>query len=160
MAKGLPRDLPRLLSSAERLLTRWLAEVLAAQGCTVEEWRVMSLLADGRGHTMSDVAEHALMPAPSLSKLVDRMVSANLVHRRKDPGDGRRILAYLSPRGRATHQRVAALVEEGQAQLLDGQEWTGELAASLARLADHLDPDGDAQSRETISKSSASARAR
>ncbi|MGW7300944.1 MULTISPECIES: MarR family winged helix-turn-helix transcriptional regulator [unclassified Streptomyces] len=134
-----PRDLPRLLSSAERLMTRRLAAALEAESCSVEEWRVLSLLSDGRGHTMSDVADRALMPAPSLTKLVDRMVSATWVYRRKDPGDGRRVLVYLSARGRTRHRAVAALAERAQDEVLAQLPDVRELEEALARLESVLE---------------------
>ncbi len=115
-------------------MTRRLAAALEAESCSVEEWRVLSLLADGRGHTMSDVADYALMPAPSLTKLVDRMVSAALVYRRKDPGDGRRVLVYLSARGRTRHRAVSALAQRAQEQALGEVTGVRELAEGLARL--------------------------
>ena len=49
---------------------------------------------------MNVVGEHALMLAPKLSKLVDRMVSANLVLRRADQEDRRRVLLFASARGK------------------------------------------------------------
>ncbi|MFJ2815267.1 MarR family winged helix-turn-helix transcriptional regulator [Streptomyces sp. NPDC091279] len=130
----LARDLPQLLSSAERLMTRRLTLALEAEGCGVEEWRVLSLLSDGRGHTMSDVAEYALMPAPSLTKLVDRLVSGALAYRRKDPGDGRRVLVYLSARGRSRHRAVAALARRAEEQLWGGPAGVRELTDGLSRL--------------------------
>ncbi|WP_328744918.1 MarR family transcriptional regulator [Streptomyces sp. NBC_00285] len=139
MSSELPRDLPRLLSSAERLMTRRLSVALDAESCSVEEWRVLAFLADDRGHTMSDVAEYALMPAPSLTKLVDRMVSAALVYRRKDPGDGRRVLVYLSQRGRTRHRAVAALARRAQEQVLAELPEVRELVSGLARLESLLE---------------------
>ncbi|MBC2906912.1 MarR family winged helix-turn-helix transcriptional regulator [Streptomyces cupreus] len=115
-------------------MTRRLAAALEAESCSVEEWRVLALLADGRGHTMSDVADYALMPAPSLTKLVDRMVSATLVYRRKDPGDGRRVLVYLSARGRTRHRAVSVLARQAQEQVLGELPGVRELVEGLARL--------------------------
>lgn len=115
-------------------MTRRLAAALEAESCSVEEWRVLALLADGRGHTMSDVADYALMPAPSLTKLVDRMVSATLVYRRKDPGDGRRVLVYLSARGRTRHRAVSVLARQAQEQVLGELSGVRELVEGLARL--------------------------
>src|SRR4051794_21566372 len=66
-------DLAHLLGHAERRLNRRLTALLAEEGCSIEQWRVMSLTADGTGHPMTEIADHALMPAPSLTKLVDRM---------------------------------------------------------------------------------------
>ncbi len=115
-------------------MTRRLAAELEAEGCSVEEWRVLSLLSDGRGHTMSDVAEYALMPAPSLTKLVDRLVSGALAYRRKDPGDGRRVLVYLSSRGRSRHRALTVPVQRAEEQMWAGLTGARDLADGLARL--------------------------
>src|SRR3954468_16129523 len=73
-------DLALLVSRAERRLVERLAALLAQEGGSVEQWRVLSAVADGAGHPMTEIAEYALMPAPSLTKLVDRMVADTLVH--------------------------------------------------------------------------------
>src|SRR2546421_12688576 len=96
----------QLLSHTQHHLTTRVAAALRKQRSSLEEWRVLSLLADGAGHSMSEVAEFALMPAPSVTKLIDRMVSTNLVYRRADPADRRRVLVFLSARGRATCRRL------------------------------------------------------
>jgi DNA-binding MarR family transcriptional regulator len=100
-------DLAHLLSQAERLVTGRLSAALEAQGLTLAQWRVLSLLADGAGHPMTEAAEFAMLPAPSLTKVVDRMVSSNLVYRRPDLRDRRRVLIYSTARGRRLQQRLA-----------------------------------------------------
>jgi DNA-binding MarR family transcriptional regulator len=134
-----PRDLAHLLSHAERRLVRRLAALLAEEGCSVERWRVLSLVGDGRGHPMTEIAEHALLPAPSLTKLVDGMVADNLVYRRPDPHDRRRVLLHISPRGRLVYERAAHRVKEEQARLLAAIGDDGELAQALGLLAKTLD---------------------
>ncbi|MFF0160976.1 MarR family winged helix-turn-helix transcriptional regulator [Streptomyces sp. NPDC005263] len=132
-------DLAHLLSHAERRLIRRLTVLLAEEGCSIEQWRVLSLTADGKGHPMTEIADHALMPAPSLTKLVDRMVADNLVYRRADPGDRRRVLLYLSARGRILHDRAAHRVHAEQARLLAAIDDQGSLATALSLLASALD---------------------
>ncbi|MGW3123704.1 MarR family winged helix-turn-helix transcriptional regulator [Streptomyces sp. NPDC001107] len=132
-------DLAHLLSHAERRLGRRLAAVLAEEGCSVEEWRVLSITADGHGHPMTEIADHALMPAPSLTKLVDRMVAANLVHRRPDPTDRRRVLLYVTARGRILHERAAKCVHAEQSRILGLIDDHGELARLLPLLSAVLD---------------------
>ncbi|MFG2127071.1 MarR family winged helix-turn-helix transcriptional regulator [Streptomyces sp. NPDC048751] len=132
-------DLAHLLSHAERRLIRRLTVLLAEEGCSIEQWRVLSLTADGKGHPMTEIADHALMPAPSLTKLVDRMVADNLVYRRADPGDRRRVLLYLSARGRILHDRAAHRVHAEQASLLAAIDDQGSLATALSLLASALD---------------------
>jgi DNA-binding MarR family transcriptional regulator len=131
-------DLARQLSRAERLLSGWTSALLAQERCTLEEWRVLKILADGRGHTMTEIAELAMLPAPTLTKLMDRMVSAALVYRRADDRDRRRVLAYLAGHGRARHERAAARLAAAEAELAARLGDTGDLTRRLAHLADVL----------------------
>jgi DNA-binding MarR family transcriptional regulator len=132
------RDLALVLSHAERRLVQRLAALLAEEGCSVEQWRVLSAVADEGGLPMTEIAEYALLPAPSLTKLVDRMVADNLVYRRPDPGDRRRVLLHLAARGRILHQRAAHRVDQDHASVLAALHDTGELAGALEHLTEIL----------------------
>jgi DNA-binding MarR family transcriptional regulator len=146
-APELPYDLAHLLSHAERRLVRRLSAQLAEEGCTVEQWRVLSAVSDGAGHPMTEIAEYALLPAPSLTKLVDRMVADNLVYRRPDPTDRRRVLLHLAARGRILHARAAHRLAADHLALQAGFPTPdpNELP-SLARALTHL-----AQALDTLS---------
>jgi DNA-binding MarR family transcriptional regulator len=101
----------QLLSQAQRSVARELARILKDEGCTVEQWRTLALLADDSSHSMSEIAEFAMLPAPTLTRLIDRMVADNLLYRRADPHDRRRVLVHISDRGRRWHARLAERVE-------------------------------------------------
>jgi len=131
--------LAHLLSHAERRLGLRMTVVLAEENCSVEQWRVLSVIADGKGHPMTEIADQVLMPAPSLTKLVDRMVADNLVHRRPDRADRRRVLLHLTARGRTLHQRAAHRLLTDQTRLLDAIDDQGDLVRLLARLTAALD---------------------
>jgi DNA-binding MarR family transcriptional regulator len=133
-------NLARLLTLVERRVMARLATTLEATGGTVEEWRIMSLLSDDRGHAMSEIAEFALLPPPTLTKVVDRMVSANLVYRRGDEVDRRRVLVFLSARGKAAYHRQCAATEHTWNDVAGtvGEEELTLLGALLARAADRL----------------------
>ncbi|MEV4670226.1 MULTISPECIES: MarR family winged helix-turn-helix transcriptional regulator [Actinomadura] len=140
---GVPQhelDLPRVLARVERDITARLGAALKTAGSTVEEWRVTSLLSDGSGHPMTEIAEHALLPAPTLTKVVDRLVSAGLVYRRPDEEDRRRILVFLSERGQEEVTRLTAAVEAEWARVQDavGREELALLRALLTRISTHL----------------------
>src|SRR2546430_10742438 len=77
-----PLDLMQLLTRAERLMARRLTAILDTEGYSLEAWRVITLLADGTGHHMTEIAEHAFLPPATLTKLVDLLVDNNVVYRR------------------------------------------------------------------------------
>ena len=104
-------------SDLERAATQRLDDALKAKGSGVDQWRILSLLVEQGGCPMHVVGEHALMLAPKLSKLVDRMVSANLVLRRADEHDRRRVLLYAAPRGKQALVEWHAAAAEVQEQL-------------------------------------------
>lgn len=133
-------DLPRLLTLVERRVTARLAAALKADGATVDEWRVLSLLGDDAGHAMTEIAEYAMLPAPTLTKIADRLVSAGLVYRRVDEADRRRVLLFCSDRGHASLAAWDAAVRHEEAGLDDlaGKEEAALLAALLARISERL----------------------
>ncbi|MDQ0585164.1 MarR family winged helix-turn-helix transcriptional regulator [Streptomyces rishiriensis] len=136
-----PQELLRLLTRAERLATRRLRFVLAGFDCSVEAWWVLDLLSDGQGHPMTALADHAFMPAPSATRLIDQLVDQNLVFRRIDPADRRRVLAYLTPRGLERRRQLVRAVRDDRAEWepLLGEERGERLEGLLDRLADVLE---------------------
>jgi DNA-binding MarR family transcriptional regulator len=141
-----PQELLRLLTRAERLAVRRVQSVLEEFDCSVEAWRVLDLLSDGQGHHMTAVADHAFMPAPSATKLVDQLVDQNLVFRRVDPADRRRVLAYLTPRGVRRRQQLVREVRADWAELeplLVDDERGERLEGLLERLAEVLEDPGN-----------------
>src|SRR2546430_2758260 len=109
-----PLDLMQLLTRAERLMARRLTAILDTEGYSLEAWRVITLLADGTGHHMTEIAEHAFLPPATLTKLVDLLVDNNVVYRRgDDPGRRRRRPLLTPPRHpgvRPGHGAVPAAV--------------------------------------------------
>lgn len=140
-----PHELLRLLTRAERLAVRRVQSVLEEFDCSVEAWWVLDLLSDGQGHNMTALADHACMPAPSATKLIDQLVDQNLVFRRIDPADRRRVLAYLTPRGMQRRQQLVREVRSDWAELepLLGDEPGERLEVLLDRLAAVLEDGGD-----------------
>ncbi len=135
----------RLLSMAERAATQRLDDALKVKGSGVDQWRILSLLVEQGGCPMNVVAEHALLLAPKLSKLVDRMVSANLVFRRADEQDRRRVLIFASTRGRqalAEWDTAAAEVQDQLREILGPD--AGLLDDLLRRLSNGLGADAAA----------------
>jgi len=121
------------LSDAERRLTRRLAQVLARHDCTVDRWRVLSLLAGGERHGMSELAEFTQLPPASATRLVDGLVADNLVHRKEDPRDRRRVLVHLTRRGQALQRQLSAAIAAEHEEIFAAVD-----EERLARLLDAL----------------------
>ncbi|MEV4414794.1 MarR family transcriptional regulator [Catellatospora sp. NPDC049609] len=131
-------DLLQLLTQAERLLQRRLSAILRAEDCSAEAWRVLSLLAAEGGRPMTEVADAAFLPPGTLTKVVDQLVEQSLVYRRVDPLDRRRIRAYLSPRGRQLHDRIAARIADSIGEIALPAAERDQLVGLLGALADAL----------------------
>lgn len=106
-----------LLKQAERRIEHQLLPILAEFDLSLEQWRVMSALADDPGLPMSTLATTAVLPNASLTRHVDKLVERGLVVRRIHPDDRRRVVTALSPVGttvaarlRAEEQRIEAAI--------------------------------------------------
>jgi DNA-binding MarR family transcriptional regulator len=123
-----------LLSDVERRIMRRLAQVLAHHDYTVERWRVLALLAGGGRQPMTELADVTQLPPASLTRLIDGMVADNLVHRKADPRDRRRVLVHLTRRGQAARRRLSERIT-AERDAIFGAVDELELASALESLA-------------------------
>jgi DNA-binding MarR family transcriptional regulator len=107
-----PVSLVRELTRATRAVTARVEPVLKAEGLTLDQWLATDVLAGSAGATMTELAVATALTGPTLTRVVDRLVMLALVFREVDNADRRRVRVYLSPRGRATHRRLAAQLAE------------------------------------------------
>lgn len=125
-------SLSLLVGRAQHRMARRVEGALGPGGPTLEQWRVLDLLADGEGHPMTEIAGHAMVPPPTLTKIVDRLIESSLVYRRPDDTDRRRILVFLSEHGTQQHAvlapRVTQVEDEFVSRLAEAD------AAHLSRL--------------------------
>lgn len=131
-------SLALLLARAERYVTDRLDDALRAAGLTVDQYRVLLQLVDGQGHSMAEVGERAVIAAATLTRVVDRLSQLNLVHRRIDALDRRRVLIFMSHRGAPVLQQVVnqedAVREDLEARL--GVADLGHLVETLDAMID------------------------
>jgi DNA-binding MarR family transcriptional regulator len=132
-----------VLSGAERRVSNRFAGVLATQGSTLDEWRVLSLLVQRGGQSMSAIAAATSMTPPTLTKRIDVMVADGMVYRRVDDTDRRRVLVLLAPRGKTAHQRLAEHVAQERSRIAVLAAGVGldveEIATALTRFSHALD---------------------
>jgi DNA-binding MarR family transcriptional regulator len=109
--RNISEYLAYLLASANRRMHIGLAQSIAAEEVTEEQWRILQVLSDEKGRSMGDLAELVLMNHPALTKNIDRLVSRNLVQRAADAQDNRKVLVYISDLGLETVSRLKKSVD-------------------------------------------------
>jgi len=125
-----------LLAQASREINRQLEVRLRREGVPVEQWRILKVLSDGSGHSMGDLAEAVLLNHPTLTKMIDRMVTDSLVYRVQDPDDRRKVLMYISERGKVLAQRLSLLAQSQETHI--AENYGDRATADLKRLLEGL----------------------
>lgn len=95
-----------IVASVNRQLEEELQERLRPAGVPIEQLRILEALDRAGACPMGELATHALVEPPTLTKIIDRMVSDSLVFRAPDPNDRRRVLILLAPAGKALYKRL------------------------------------------------------
>ena len=118
-------QLAYIVASVNRQLEEELQESLRPAGVPIEQWRILEALDRAGSLPMGELAIQALIEPTTLTKMIDRMVSDNLVYRAPDPADRRRVLILLASSGKAVHKRLrrasAAQEERLSRQLREGK---------------------------------------
>ncbi|MFD6163075.1 MarR family winged helix-turn-helix transcriptional regulator [Nocardia sp. NPDC060256] len=127
-------ELARLVRRASQELDRAIATSLGEN--SVVRWHALAAVVDGVGHPMSRLAEATLLTGANLTRLIDGMIADNLVHRKVDDTDRRRVLVFPTRRGLQAYQAMnRAVGASGLDALALGST---RLAKSLATMVDQL----------------------
>lgn len=95
-------------------------EVAASDvGLSLPQYRLLTYLSEG-GAPASMLAGRLRVSRPSITALVDGLVSRGLVERRPDPADRRRVQHLLTDAGREAAEAADNALAERLAGLLDG----------------------------------------
>lgn len=133
--------LPILLLRARESVMAWFRPHLREHGVTDHQWRVLRALAEAGSLEMQELSAACEVQAPSLSRIMPKLVEQGLVSRENDPADQRRVVARVTPRG----EELIATVSEGSAAiyraLLDvvGQDRLNGIQRALTDLVETLD---------------------
>jgi DNA-binding MarR family transcriptional regulator len=114
--ESLPYLMNRLLAS----LNRDLDTQLRAMGYTIQEWRVLATLCACGSVTLNRLVEVAVVPQPTVSRLIARLVERGLVDRSAVDGDARLVEASITPRGRTAVSAMLPVVTELHERVMQG----------------------------------------
>lgn len=87
-----------LLNDTARLFRRAFNARTRDSGITALQWRLITYLKRHEGIRQGPLAELLEVEPITLSRMVDRLVEAEMVERRADPADRRAWQLYLTPR--------------------------------------------------------------
>lgn len=130
-----------LLERASRIVSERLTRDIGLDGVSSDHWRVLRHLADESGHAMGEIAERQGINPPTLTKLIDRMVSQSLVQRAADSEDSRRVLVYVTDAGLDLLDELQSRIDRHHASLgaLLGERNARQLERLLTLLIDGSD---------------------
>jgi DNA-binding MarR family transcriptional regulator len=110
-------QLAYIVASVNRRLEEELQEQLRPAGVPLEQVRILDVLDRHGASAMGELATKALIEPPTLTKIIDRMISDALVFRAPDPDDRRRVLILLAPAGKALQKRLRKVLSAQEERL-------------------------------------------
>lgn len=81
-------------------------------GITVDQWSILKNLKQRADLSQKELADYCGKDQPTLTRIVDLLVSKNLVERKANPSDRRSFVVHLTPAGEQKINTLAAQVGE------------------------------------------------
>jgi DNA-binding MarR family transcriptional regulator len=107
-----------LLDRAAAITRHCLEQILLPHELTLDAWRVLQTLCVDGPLSMGTLGEATRTTAPTLTRIVDRLVDRSLVYRNVDPADRRRLLIHASERGRGLQQALQKPLQQAETAAL------------------------------------------
>ena len=125
-------SVPYLMIRVSGLMNRQLELDLRPLKVSFQHWRVLAVLAQKNGSSITDLSEYAVVPHSSLSRLLSRMEADGYVRRQTDDQDARTVRVYTTAVGEVMYRRIlpmAVAVRERAMAGLSAAQKTSLLAA-------------------------------
>lgn len=122
--------------------TTLLGTVVAQHNFTLDEWMVLDAITRNDGAAMTQIAAASGCQGATLTRAVDKLVSAALVYREASPVDRRKVVVFMSDRGRDVHDQVhssMATLETAARQAVMEAGLTPEKFLDLMHTLAHLE---------------------
>jgi DNA-binding MarR family transcriptional regulator len=99
-------SVPYLMIRVSGLMNRQLELDLRPLKVSFQHWRVLAVLAQKNGSSITDLSEYAVVPHSSLSRLLSRMEADGYVRRQTDAQDARTVRVYTTTLGEDMYRRI------------------------------------------------------
>ena len=133
-------SVPYLMIRVGGMMSRQLELDLRPLKVSFQHWRVLAVLVQKNGSSITDLSEYAVVPHSSLSRLLSRMEADGYVRRQIDAQDARTVRLYTTPLGEAMYRRILPLAVVVRERALVGMSETqktsllGSLKHMLGRM--------------------------
>ncbi len=107
---------------------------------TVDQWVVINMLYKHNALSQQELGELCFKDAPTITRMIDLLVSKKLVSRTHDINDRRRFIIKLTDEGMSIYHYIFPLVREFRAEAYDGlsNEDLAHLDRTLNRIFENL----------------------
>ena len=105
------RALPLALLRARETVMSPIRKVLKDHDVTDQQWRVLRVLHENGLMDAKELAKSACVLAPSLTRIIKNLEEKNMLTRRADGKDGRRVLLQILPVGAQLIESVTPEVQ-------------------------------------------------
>ncbi len=128
--------LPYLMNRLIARMNQNLADDLRKRGFTFQDWRVLAVLAAHEGANLTELAEAAVIPQPSVSRLAANLAKRGYVARENGKRDSRNVHLFITPKGRAVYETMRPLAVSEYRAAMKGFSATeyDNLRAALLRM--------------------------
>ena len=119
-------SLPIMLYRALDAIMPRFRRIFSDFGLTEQQWRVLRVLWEHDEIALKKLATLALIPAPSLVGIVDRLQKNGLAERRRSDSDRRNVFVLATPKGQALEQQIMPRVQNTYLELkssMDAVVW-------------------------------------
>ena len=138
--RPIEQSLPMQLLFAREAAMDKFRPMLRQHGLTEQQWRVLRVLAANKRLDTGELAERCFLLGPSLSRILQALVSDGLIQRTTDTQDQRRSILCLTPSGRSRCNKVGpdaeALYQSIEQQF--GKKKLAQLYQLLAELSETI----------------------
>ena len=101
------RSLPIALLRAREAVMAKFRPMLAQHDMNEQQWRVIRVLGEAGELDATELADRALVLAPSLTRMMKALKTRKLIILRKDKNDGRRTLVSATPAAKALINEIS-----------------------------------------------------
>ena len=136
----LDESVPYLMIRVGGMMSRQLELDLRPLKVSFQHWRILAVLAEINGSSITDLSDYAVVPHSSLSRLLSRMEADGYVRRQIDAQDARTVRLYTTPLGEAMYRRILPMAVAVRERALVGMSETqktslmGSLKHMLGRM--------------------------